>query len=124
VVLGGANRDNNRDFTYIHHHQKAWLPDWFPISPVAHAVRNDTIGLWITIRLETLWFRLRQVVGIRDDNTNNSLFYIRHDWPLGWFGKKIKTGEMKNPLQIGNHVFYQFCKKSWKTCDHSHFASR
>lgn len=118
VVLEGVERGNNRDFTYIDHHQKWWLPDWFPISPLAHAFRNGLMDRWLTIRLETIWFTTGGRL-MDHDETGGALFYIRHDWPKGWFGKEERAGRMKFSVRLGAHNFYTYCKRGWKDCAHA-----
>lgn len=106
VIIDGAERGNNRDFTYLDHH--GWMEDW-PVLPYAHAVKNGNILKLLRINAATAWFLLGYWSGLATDPTEGSVFYKVTNHKNSWFEAEVKAGRMCNPVTVDAHTFYHLC---------------
>ena len=109
VILDGAERGNNRDFTYRHKARASWTPEWAPIVPLAHAWRNGFIDEWLLINVRTAWFLTGYYTGWTEDPTYGALFYKVAGHSEGWFNRQIESGRFCLTGQVDAHEFYSFC---------------
>ena len=112
VIHGGANRGNNRDFTYVDHRgTRAGITEGMPILPYVHALRRDEIR-WQTvwrINWQSLQFFAGYLARTTEDSTNGAVFYKVTGHPNSWFEREIAAGRMCNPHRIDAHTFYNLC---------------
>ena len=112
VILDGAERGNNRDFTYRDHHAWRYLPDSTPIPPYAHAWRHDNLGRLAWIHWDSLVFWVAESLGWNRDPTNGAVFYKVHNHPSSYFDRMVRRGKFCQTVHLGAHVFYALCDSS------------
>ena len=110
VILDGSERGNNRDFTYRDHHSWKNLPDWTPIPPVAHAVRNNNLTKLAIMQFDTLWYLIGRHTGLLSDPTSGATFYKVDRWKSPWFDKMQRKGKMCPTVHVGRHKFFNRCE--------------
>lgn len=110
VVLDGAHRGNNREFTYRHKQKRWWIPEGAPILPFAHAWRGGHIHKWVSINWNTMWFLAGYYTGLGRDPTGGAVLYKVDGHPNGWFETMIRTGRLCEGKKVDAHVFYKLCE--------------
>jgi hypothetical protein len=109
VILDGAERGNNRDFTYRHKAKASWMPEWAPIVPIIHAMNRGLLREWIGINFRTGWFLLGYYTGLASDSSGGAVFYKVAGHSEGWFDRQITSGRFCSTGQVDAHEFYTFC---------------